>query len=276
MTPNAVAIVQGALGPEVLAPICERLGEDPAAIARAVSAGAPAVLQRLIARGREPGGAEALLAAIRSTGAARSLADPLARLQPDGRPDTDLLGADMSGALAAFSGTSLGAAAALLAMLTPLSLGALARLAPTPLNPDTLGRTLSEQSNNVERAMPPGFDPAAEPSDTPAASQPAAAPLVADPMETASAGAVMEGAPVMFPTPGPVPIVQPPARTDAPATPTGQGGLPKWLLPLLAALILLAVLTLALRQAADDEPEPSAPPSAGSAPTPVGSAQPEQ
>jgi hypothetical protein len=132
MSTDALSIVQGALGPQVLAGAGERLGEDPAALGRFAGAAVPAVLWRLIQRGQAPGGAEALMGAIRSSGAARVLADPLSRLQPDGAPDAELVGADLSGQLARYAGVGEAASAALLGMITPLALGALARITPTP------------------------------------------------------------------------------------------------------------------------------------------------
>ena len=268
MTPNVVDIVQGALGPEVLTAAGERLGEDPNALGRAVGAAVPAVLWRLIERGRGPDGAEALLGAMRRTGAARALGDPLGRLQADARPDADLLGEDFSGELARFARIGGDSAAALLAMITPLGLGGLARIAPTPLNPDTLGRTLREQQNNVERAFPPGFDlrgaepvalgaaPAPE-TATPTPAAPAAAPMV---VTTPFLEPVADTAPQQ-----PIPILQPGAAS-APAS-SGGGGLPKWLLPLLAALILLGVAFALLRGLTSREsPEPVPAASATSTP----------
>lgn len=254
MTPNVVTIVQEALRPEVLVGAGERLGVEPNALNRAATAAVPAVLRRLIARGGAPGGTEALLAAMRETGAARALADPLGRLQPDARPDAALLGDDLSGRLAVFGGLGVEAASALLAMVTPLALGAFARIAPTPLTPDTLGRTLREQENNVDRAFPPGFDlggaDAAPAAPAPqAASASAGAAEAADRVIMAESAAVSGGGEaVLFPAPGPALEARPPAAQPPAGSPSGSGGgLPKWLLPLLAALLLLAIVIFAFR-----------------------------
>ncbi|MBW3616786.1 MAG: DUF937 domain-containing protein [Proteobacteria bacterium] len=248
MTPNVVDLVQGALGPDMLSRAGERLNEEPNALGRAAGAAVPAVLWRLIERGRAPGGADALLGAMRRTGAARALADPLSRLQAGARPDPDLLADDLEDRLAGFARIRPESAAALLAMLTPLALGAFARIAPTPLNADTLGRTLREQENNVERAFPPGFDlRGAEPPTPAAAPERASAAVTADAVDRVvaaeAAAASGGGEAVLFPAPAPA--AQPPA-TPAPAS-TSSGGLPGWLLPLLAALILLGVLFFLLR-----------------------------
>ena len=259
MTPNVVSLVQGALGPEVLVEAGERLGEEPNALGRAVGAAAPAVLWRLIERGRAPGGADVLLAAMRRTGAARALSDPLGRLQTDAQGDPDLLGEDFAGRLAAFARIGEGSAGALLAMLTPLGLGALARIAPTPLNADTLGRTLREQENNVERAFPPGFDinGPEEPVVAPApGGQTSASTDGADRVMAVEAAAASGGGEaVLFPAPGPAPATQHPATT----TPASDAGadLPKWLLPLLAALILLVVIVFVVRSMGAEEITPS-------------------
>jgi hypothetical protein len=255
-------LVQGALGPEVLLQAGERLGEEPNALGRAVGAAAPAVLWRLIERGRAPGGADALLASMRRTGAARALADPLGRLQRDGRADTDLLGEDFAGRIAAFARIGEGSAGAVLAMLTPLGLGALARIAPTPLNADTLGRTLREQENNVERAFPPGFELSGAEAPT-LAPEPEARPLVETTAEAAQAhrnpeaAAASEPRPELPSTPGPAPAAQPPAATAAARE--GGAGMPKWLLPLLAALVLLAVVITVVRGMGAEETAPSTP-----------------
>jgi hypothetical protein len=238
---DALDLIQGALGPQVLADAAERLGEQPAALGRFVGAGVPAVLQRLIERGTAPGGAEALLGAMRRTGAARALADPLARLEPGAQPDSELVGDDLPGRLAAYAGVGGEAAAALTAMLTPLALGAVARIAPTPLTPDTLARTLREQEAAVARALPPGFD------------QAAAAPAASAPPHATAPSAEMVS-PVVVPTPllepvadtappQPVPIAQPPAAVpDAGTGAPAGGGVSRWLLIAVALLMVLALL----------------------------------
>lgn len=274
MSTAALDLIQGALGPQVLADAAERLSEEPAALGRFVGAGVPAVLGLLIERGTAPGGAEALLAAMRRTGAARALADPLSRLERGAQPDPDLVGDDLSARLANYAGVSESSAAALTAMLTPLALGAVARIAPTPLTPETLARTLREQAAEVRSAVPPGFDAAGE----------AQAALASAPATEAPAA----GEPVVVPTPflepvadtappQPIPVVQPPAAVpDAPApTASGGGGLSRWLLIAVALLMVLALAYVLLGNLGAGEPGDSpAEPSGTSAPAASGAATP--
>ena len=270
MTPNVVQIVQAALTPEVTAAAAERLGEQPGAVAAALGAAGPGVFALLTRRAGETGGPEALLAAIRGGGVAFSLNDPLGRLKTDDASEAAVLGEDGSALaqrVADFAGVEAVSGAALVGMVTPLALGALARTAPPPLNAETLGRTLREQGNNIDRAFPPGFTMgapdvglSAQREAAPAAS---AAPPSSGPdrvMAAEAAAASGGGEAVLFPAPGPAPAAQPPART---AGAPSEGGLPKWLLPLLAALILLGAAFVLMRMLGD-EPGPTVAPDAGS------------
>ena len=241
MTPNVVQIVQGALTPEVTAGAAERLGEQSGAVATALAAAVPAVFALLGRRGGEAGGPEALLAAIRSGGVAFSLNDPLARLRPE---EAAVLGEDapaLGRRVADFAGVGADAGEALVGMATPLALGALARTAPPPLNAETLGRTLREQANNIDRALPPGFTlgaPDVVPTPAPA---PPAVPSEVQQAEVADRAAAFAG-------PQPIPAAQPPAATKpAPAASGESGGAPKWALLLLAVLVLLAVAFVVMR-----------------------------
>ena len=266
MTPNVVQIVQGALTPEVTAGAADRLGEGPAAVGTALSAVTPGVFTLLNRRAQEEGGPEALLGAIRSGGVAFSLNDPLGRLPAGGAEPSEVLGpegAALAQRAADYAGVGAASAAALVGMVTPLALGALARTAPPPLNAETLGRTLREQANNIDRAFPPSFtlggpDPQAPPAASAApAPRPAPAPTAPDPdrvLAAEAAAASGGGEAVLFPAPGPAPVVQPPATQPAQAA---AGGMPKWLLPLLAALVLLVLAFVLLRALGGDDRAPA-------------------
>jgi hypothetical protein len=255
----ALDLIKGALGPQVLADAAERLGEEPAAVSLFVTAGAPAVLGRLMERGTASSGAEALLGAMRRMGAARALADPLSRLEPGGQPDPDLVGEGLSDRLGRYAGVGEGSAAALTAMLTPLVLGAVARIAPTPLTPDTLARTLREQEAGVARALPLGFDAAETSAPTPAAAPTPAPAAPTEPVAVPFLEPVADTAP-----PQPIPVVQPPAAVPD-ATPAknsgGGGGATRWLLIAVAVLLVLALLAVLLGNlsAADARDSPAEP-----------------
>lgn len=307
MTTNVLQTVKGALTPEVTAEAASRLGEQPAALGTAVQALIPGVFRLLSRRAAEAGGPEALLAAIRKGGVAFALNDPLGRLPVGGGANLSALGDDgpaLATRAAEFAGVSPASGEALTAMIAPLALSALARTAPPPLNAETLGRTLREQDNNIDRGFPPGFTlgapepvvatpgPASPKPALPEPSQPGPAPV--EPASTAgpSTTSVTESiAPEPAPTPiaqtpeptirmaepAPAPPIQPPMRQSPREDdgPGGSGGLPRWLLPLLAALILL-VVTYALYRglAGGDQDEPALVPTVPSDTVPSASVPP--
>lgn len=253
MSTTALDLIGGALGPQVLADAAERLGEPPAALWRFVGAGAPLVVQRLIERGTAPGGAEALLGAMRRTGAARALADPLSRLEPGARPDPELTGDDLPARLAAYAGVREESAAALVSMLTPLALSAVARIAPTPLSPDTLTQTLRALAASVSRALPPDLEAAAPRTAT----EPATSPTVTADPEPAEVAVVPT--PFLEPVadtapPQPVPIIQPPAAAPDVGTPRrpGANSSLRWLLIVVALLVVLALAWVLMRNLGAD------------------------
>lgn len=259
MTSNVVQIVMGALNPQVVTVAAERLGETPDAVATALNAAVPGAFRLLGVRGGEEGGPEALLAAIRAGGVAFSLADPLGRLPAAGADAETVLGEDgraLGERVADFAGLGGASGGALVAMVTPLALGALARTAPPPLNADTLRRTLTEQANAVDRALPPGFTLGGP--QALAASTSAAPPSDTDQVRVVDRATAFAG-------PSVIPPVQPPATAPAASAPAGSAGLPKWLLPLLAVLILLAVVFVLIRNLGGDERAPAPAPDPGPA-----------
>jgi hypothetical protein len=192
------------------------------------------------------------------------LNDPLSRLTLDGAGAETVLGDDgqaLGRRAADFAGVGEAAGAALVGMVTPLALGALARTAPPPLNAETLLRTLREQANGIDRALPPGFTLGA-PERAPEAAAATPSPPADDreQVEVADRAAAFAGPQV-------IPPVQPPAASPRADVSAGESrGLPKWALLLLALLVLLVLAFIAMRVtdgrilggASGEEAEPAA------------------
>ncbi|HEX8570517.1 MAG TPA: DUF937 domain-containing protein [Caulobacteraceae bacterium] len=159
--PNVVDIVDEALSADLVDRIGERAGAPQEARGPAVKAAVPGVFQALGRRARDPAGAAEIVGAIRETSPAATLNEPVRVVEADPPPANAtaerVLGSErgpLVARVAEHSGAEPEAAAAVVSMVTPLALGALARTVSVPLGQENLVRLFRDQQGAIDRADP--------------------------------------------------------------------------------------------------------------------------
>ena len=270
---NLVDTVKGSISDRMLDRIGNAVGTDGTQTSIAMSGALPGLLGGLAGVADRPGGASALLDGVR--GADDSLLRDAGPMLDDGRDSqlaerggsllSSLLGPDaagkLAGALGSFTGLGRDKGGSMLGMLAPVVVGALKnKVASDGLDANGLQSMMSSQRSNIDAAMPDGFAdslrsegffdsigtgaPAAPTASTASTSPPASSPTPA--AAPAAGGTTSTAAPA-------------PRAVESHAAPAGNassnaspgGGLPKWLLPV-AAVIVLAALALFLLGGNDD------------------------
>ncbi len=273
---NIVEQVKSDISDRTLERIGNAVGVDGSQTSIAMSGALPGLLSGLATKARQPGGASSLLDGLR--GADDGMFDDAGSMPGDGnaarsadRGDSllsSLLGGDATGKLAAalgsFTGLGHDKARSLLGMLAPIVLGTLKRkFTGDGLDANGVQGLMSSQQSNLDAAMPDGFADSLRSegffdsigASTSTSTSPATAPEPAQPPASAQARV-----PAQPSEPGPVaaaPAASPapaPSAVDArPAPASSGGGLPGWVLPV-AAVVVLALLAF-LFLGGDDEAE---------------------
>ena len=255
---NIVELVKSRIDDRTLGQIGDAVGMDGTQASIAMSGALPGLLGGLAGTAERPGGASALLDGLR--GADDGLLDGSGEMLGGGRgPEladrggsllSSLLGGDtvskLAAALGSFTGLGRDKGGSVLGMLAPIVLGAIKRkVSDDGLDANGLQSMMSSQRANIDAAMPQGF---------------------ADTLRSEgffdSIGAAPAGASAPAPTAAPAASTAPPpsavrsepthATEPAPAPASGGGGLPKWVLPV-AALVVLAALAFLFLGGDDDE-----------------------
>ena len=255
---NIVELVKSRIDDRTLGQIGDAVGMDGTQASIAMSGALPGLLGGLAGTAERPGGASALLDGLR--GADDGLLDGSGEMLGGGRgPEladrggsllSSLLGGDtvskLAAALGSFTGLGRDKGGSVLGMLAPIVLGAIKRkVSDDGLDANGLQSMMSSQRANIDAAMPQGF---------------------ADTLRSEgffdSIGAAPAGASAPAPTAAPAASTAPPpsavrsepthATEPAPAPAASGGGLPKWVLPV-AALVVLAALAFLFLGGDDDE-----------------------
>ena len=160
-SPNIVTLVDDALSADVVDRMGETAGAPQEGRGPALKAAVPGVFQALRARARDPAGAAEIVAAIRETSPAATLNDPARAIEADpaaadATAERVLAGERpaLTARVAEHAGTEEAAAGAVVRMVVPLALGALARTVSVPLGQETLLRLFREQQGAIDRADP--------------------------------------------------------------------------------------------------------------------------
>jgi Bacterial protein of unknown function (DUF937) len=166
---NLISLVTQFLTPDMIGRIAAALGLDRGSIQTAISAAVPALLAGFTGAASKPGGAQNLVDAVKQQS---GMLDGFAKKVGSGgqsslidqgsRSLTSLLGGQdqsaLAGAVAKFSGLSPGASGSLLGMLAPIVMGIIGKQIGTRgLDVNSLTGLLSEQKDQIVKALPPGF-----------------------------------------------------------------------------------------------------------------------
>jgi uncharacterized protein DUF937/PRC-barrel domain protein len=169
MTETIVAAISRFFTPELIGKLAAASGLDGKLAHEGVAAAVPAILTGLAGVAEKPDGARQLASAMaqQSPDMLRSLTGGLADLTPQlaesgsGMLSTLLGGAALpmlTSTLSRFLGVSDASARTLIAMVTPMIMGALGRAqAAQGLDAAGLARTLAQQKDAIAGAMPPGL-----------------------------------------------------------------------------------------------------------------------
>jgi hypothetical protein len=159
--PSIIDIVDEALSADIVDRIGEAAGAPQEARAPAVRAAVPGVLNALERRSKDPAGAAEVVGAIRETSPAATLNQPALTLEAEPlqaeATSERVLGAErapLAARVAEHSGASEEAASAVVRMVTPLALGAVARTVSVPLGQENLIRLFRDQRGAIDRADP--------------------------------------------------------------------------------------------------------------------------
>jgi hypothetical protein len=169
MAINLISLVTQFLTPDVIGRIAAALGLDRSNVQTAISAAVPALLAGFGGAASKPGGAQNLVDAIKQqSGALDGFASMIGSsgqssfVDKGSRLLTSLLGGQdqsaLAGAVAKFAGIGQGASGSLLGMLAPIVMGTIGKQIGTrSLDANTLAGLLSEQKDQIAKALPPGF-----------------------------------------------------------------------------------------------------------------------
>lgn len=267
---NIVELVKGRISDRMLGRLGDAVGMDGTQTSIAMGGALPGLLGGLAGAAERPGGASALLDGIR--GADDSLLGGTDAMLDEGRGDElaerggslldSLLGRDatakLAGALGSFTGLGGAKGGSLLGMLAPVVVGALkGRVADDGLDADGFGSMLSSQRANIDAAMPEGFADTLRSEgffDSIGAGEPAPATRTDGPTAPPLPGAAEPAPPGPAPAPRSVETNATPAPAPASEREGGSGGLPKWVIPV-AALVVLGALALFLLGGGDEDNE---------------------
>ncbi|OCP18097.1 MULTISPECIES: DUF937 domain-containing protein [unclassified Ensifer] len=167
MASNLVSYIAQMLTPDMIARIASALGLDSGKVQSAVGAAVPAVLAGLAGIAAQPGGAQRIAdTAKQQSGSLDNLMGMLAGgdqpslAQNGSQIISSLFGAKDGSALASaiggVSGMDQRASGSLLATLTPLVMGGLARQSGGDLSANGIAGLLASQKDNIAAALPSG------------------------------------------------------------------------------------------------------------------------
>ncbi len=228
MSFNLMELVKDQVGDQLLGSIGGVLGTDGSQTTGALSGALPGLLSGLMASSSSPAGAEALLdtAKKQDDGLLGNMGNLLGGDQSNALASqgnsilSSLLGSgalgQLAGVIASFSGISRGNSSSLLGMLAPIIIGVIKnKVMDGGMNASALSSMFTQQKDNINAAMPQGFS---------------------DQLQSAGFFDSISAQPAVS-APAPKPAVQQaPAAPAAPAA--SSGGLPKWLLPAVAVVVL--------------------------------------
>lgn len=229
MSFNIVDLVKDQISDQLLGTMGSVLGTEGSQTTGALSGALPGLLSGLMNSARNPTGAGALFNAVQQQddnvlGNIGNLlgSDQSSTLASQGTSMlTGVLGSgalgQLAGVIANFAGISRGNSSSLLGMLAPIIIGVIKKkVFEGGMNASSLADMLASQKDNVEAAMPSGF---------------------ADQLKSAGFFDSIAAAPqaaVSAPEVPQAPAYQAPVAPSA----TSGGGLMKWLLPLVAVVVL--------------------------------------
>jgi outer membrane protein OmpA-like peptidoglycan-associated protein len=166
---DLLSTVKGALTPDTISTISNKLGESPDAIQKAFGAGIPALLSGIMSKVSGggagsvlslfvPGGADASIlqnfSSLAGSSGASSLADR-------GKNIVQSIFGDkapaVANAIGAHAGISSSSAASVLSMAAPLTLGGISSALPGGVNASSLYELLASQKNSILSALPAGL-----------------------------------------------------------------------------------------------------------------------
>lgn len=260
---NIVDLVKHGISDQLLGRIGNAVGLDGSRTSIAMSGALPGLLAGLAGKARQPGGAASLLDGLRDAdagllGNAGSVPDggDAARVAREGGSLLQsVLGGDatkhLGGALATFTGLDRDRSGSLLGLLAPVVLGALKdKFTDDGLDAGGLQGLMASQQPNIDAAMPQAFADELRSAGFFDSLGGTSAPAPAAPATATT--------PPVTPPIAPTPAVSPravesrPASGAAPATGNASGGLPKWLIPVLA-LVVVGLLAFFLLGRDDDQ-----------------------
>lgn len=168
MSTNIIQMLMGLLGQDKIGAIAGMLGESPDAVGKGLGGAIPAILGGLIGKSESPGGADAIIGAMRDTKIDGGMLDNLGGLLGSGAQANQLMtsgGGMLSGllgnkagllgtALSAFSGLKGGSATSLMGLAAPLVMGAISKSLPGGVNASSLMSLLGGQKEHVKAALP--------------------------------------------------------------------------------------------------------------------------
>lgn len=243
---NIIDFVKEQISDQLLGQIGKVLGTDGSKTSAALGGALPGMLAGLSGAAQRPEGASALFDAagqqddgmLGNMGNLLGGGDDTSRVIDQGTSTLgSLLGGGavgkLGGVLSNFAGISRSGSGSLMGMLAPIVIGAIKRkMSEGNLDAAGLGSLLGEQRSNIDAAMPQGLADQLQSEgffDSIAPERMASANAEAAPAAAATSSAAAA------PTPSPIAPEPPAASTGA------GGGLPGWLLPLAAVVVLALV-----------------------------------